>query len=518
MRAQLTKKGLYIQESAIKKKYGTDTLNAFKNSMILKTKNFKNFYTTLRVSASLKDDGEKILWCPKGIYHVYKHPKTKKYRVKIPLRVNRKKAEIDITVHLNIKKPELWEIGSFSENTTEDMLYDNQKIVVDHLCKYVFTKKHDKRGMSHCTLVMGAGIGKSRTAIAIILRKKMDALIIAPNVYMLNQWYDELIACDINPDDIGLYYAKKKTIGKITVAVIDSILLAKDDVFSNIGFVVYDEIQLLCSKERVKVFRKVNSVCNLGLTATPDSRTDNFGKAIDLNTGLLVHASDIDGFEVGEVSFTGTVIGIRYDGKPEFTIPQITEGGTMSAIETVKKLCEDPKRQKLITKITKYLYDRGVNLYVFSELRDYADALTKSIHGAGVPVAIEDSSGVHCIMGGTSTEERDRALDKTDKSVIVTTYGTSSVGVSISKMTGMLFGTSRKSGFIQKVGRILRRNSDQSIHRIVIDFIDNCSPLKKQLAGRKLAYREYGFDYQEIRTTFNKKFKLDKIGDILDKK
>ncbi len=85
---------------------------------------------------------------------------------------------------------------------------------------------------------------------------------------------------------------------------------------------------------------------------------------------------------------------------------------------------------------------------------------------------------------------------KTNARILLTTFGYSSTGISIDKMTAIVFATPRRANMQQILARILRRGGDLTITRRVIDIIDNRTPMRGQYADRALAYDFYWMDVE----------------------
>jgi hypothetical protein len=74
--------------------------------------------------------------------------------------------------------------------------------------------------------------------------------------------------------------------------------------------------------------------------------------------------------------------------------------------------------------------------------------------------------------------------------IVLTTYGYSRRGISLVDMTAIVLASPRRNGSRQILGRILRRGSDESIVRQVVDIVDVNTSLKSQYADRRKVYRE----------------------------
>ena len=82
--------------------------------------------------------------------------------------------------------------------------------------------------------------------------------------------------------------------------------------------------------------------------------------------------------------------------------------------------------------------------------------------------------------------------------VVLTTYGYSRRGISLADMTSIVLATPRRNGMRQVLGRILRRGSDESIVRQVVDVVDVCTGLRGQAADRRKIYKEKGYPVARV--------------------
>ena len=86
--------------------------------------------------------------------------------------------------------------------------------------------------------------------------------------------------------------------------------------------------------------------------------------------------------------------------------------------------------------------------------------------------------------------------------VVLTTYGFSRRGISLPDMTALVLASPRRHGSTQTLGRILRRGSDESILRVIVDVVDVCTGLKSQSTERKRAYTMKGYPVTKIKYSY----------------
>jgi hypothetical protein len=125
--------------------------------------------------------------------------------------------------------------------------------------------------------------------------------------------------------------------------------------------------------------------------------------------------------------------------------------------------------------------------------------------------SISEPTEVGVLRGGASA--KDCASAKHAR-IVLTTYGYSRRGVSLTNMTTLILASPRRNGLHQIVGRITRSGSDQSIIRQVIDIKDMCSPLKNQNSERRKVYKDRKYPIVMVEHTYDGDLKnIPGIGD-----
>jgi len=120
---------------------------------------------------------------------------------------------------------------------------------------------------------------------------------------------------------------------------------------------------------------------------------------------------------------------------------------------------------------------------IFSELREHLVRIQQYIKNAGIP------SEISVLMSGVAEDTLEIAKEYKEH-VVLTTYGFSKVGISLSSMTSVILATPRRHGTAQIIGRILRKGSDETIIREVYDIVDMNIGLKSQYTTRSKTYKE----------------------------
>jgi superfamily II DNA or RNA helicase len=139
-------------------------------------------------------------------------------------------------------------------------------------------------------VVLPTGAGKTHVAIMAIADKKRSALIVAPTLDLVRQWYDLLgVTFGI---EIGVVGGGDYDVRPITVTTYDSAHLHMERFGAKFGLVVFDECHHLPSEAYALAARACLAPFRLGLTATPE-RTDGRDAILDELVGPVVYRRDI---------------------------------------------------------------------------------------------------------------------------------------------------------------------------------------------------------------------------------
>ena len=414
-------------------------------------------------------------------------------------------------------------------------LFSNQKIVLSHLLKNVYTPQNFKTGKSSCILNMKAGQGKTYLSMALIAQLKQKTLIIVPTSILLAQWTTE-IHSNMPDITVGSYYTKKKQDGDIIIMICNSALSTKFifntvktnktkdkttmnsiSYFKQFGLVIFDEVHKYCSPKLRKIFAKAQARYVLGISATTNSRLDKLDIISQHYLGNVIHADTIKEYDSGDVKFKVNVTTIKYNGPDEYTHALYSQStGFISHPLMVNQICADPHRKILLCNELEKIYYNKANAFVFADRRKYLEELaymlsdrvqcqsldeisqllryfiTESSHvdkiikniiefiDPGCNIAIPELS---VLLGGAGILDIENAKNRGQ--IIFSTYSFLDTGVSIERMTHLLVATPRRHGWEQIIGRITRITGDISITRQIILISDSKTSLSKQMTFAK---------------------------------
>jgi superfamily II DNA or RNA helicase len=147
-----------------------------------------------------------------------------------------------------------------------------------------------KRARGRGVVVLPTGAGKSHVALLAIDDKRRSALVIAPTLELVRQWYDLLRASFGAP--VGVVGGGEHEVLPLTVTTYDSAYLHMEHFGARFGLVVFDE----CHHLPGATYRLAAELClapyRLGLTATPE-RADGLEAAFDELIGPVVYTKNI---------------------------------------------------------------------------------------------------------------------------------------------------------------------------------------------------------------------------------
>lgn len=378
-------------------------------------------------------------------------------------------------------------------------LYDYQQEILNYLLK-----KYNDSSQKICYLQMDTGLGKTRVGCALVNELKCPALIVVPTIAIGYQWIDEFI--ELYPIMKTGFYHNNCKIGPdkydIVVIVVNTFCKKEPNFVNGYGIIIYDEAHEYYTLCNSKVLWLAQTKYVLGLSATPLDRPDELDKYVTFHLGNPVLAKDIS--NISSVKFTAKVKCINYHSDQCENI--ITNKGTMSSILTIGKLIQDPDRIKLIINEIRRLYIEGHGIFVFAEHRDFLNILKQHLLDLSVSTETDlNDSDASIFKGGihNSVVQNAKVMSKIKSHVILTTYGYSRRGISLTEMTALIMATPRRNGIKQIIGRILRRGSDESIVRNIIDIVDIRCNLRSQYFDRKKIYTQKGYSIETIKVESN---------------
>lgn len=377
--------------------------------------------------------------------------------------------------------------------------FDEQTKLADYIVNLFATRPR----YAACTLLdLRAGYGKTMVAAAVICGLGVKTAYIVLNKYLAEQ----------AADDFGAYIGPEY-VGAIDIIVINSALtkLRRDEY----GLVVFDEVHAYCSDKRKNIFSVANCPYMLGMTASSAHRRDKFDKISHEWLCGITYASDVVPDIYNTEMFDKRAFVVEYYGAPEHTRTLKHEvTGDVFTHYMHQQFMGDDDRNMMLTELVVALYTfrkrvamespPGVSfelcagqvdclhtIMIFVEELDMMyKAVSMIVDRLGTNNEDVYAPEIAELRGGISAEERETAV--TNARILFATYGYGGTGISIQRVTAIVFWQPRRNGMLQILGRKLRRGSFAGMPRIAVDVVDKNTCLRKQFETRELAYKEHG--------------------------
>ncbi|MCU0662386.1 MAG: DEAD/DEAH box helicase family protein [Myxococcota bacterium] len=144
--------------------------------------------------------------------------------------------------------------------------------------------------MGRGVVVLPTGAGKSLVAVQAIAAKNRSALVVAPTLDLVRQWYD-LLRTSFGVE-VAIIGGGDYGVLPLTVTTYDSAYLHMEHLGNRFGLVVFDECHHLPSEAYTLAAQACLAPFRLGLSATPE-RPDGRHALLDALIGTVVYRKDI---------------------------------------------------------------------------------------------------------------------------------------------------------------------------------------------------------------------------------
>ncbi len=331
------------------------------------------------------------------------------------------------------------------------------------------------------TLSAPTGGGKTVMGLYLIAKRKQPALVVVHTRELLNQWIDRAAAfLDIPVEEIGIIGGGKQRIGgRLTIAMVQTLVKCADDIVPHIGHLVVDECHRTPSRTFTDAVTAFDCKYMLGLSATP-WRRDKLSQLIFWHLGDVQH--EVDRAELQEAGhiLKAEIVTRKTDFStacdPSAEYPRM-----------LKELTEDHARNCLIARDVASQVGHGVSL-VLSDRKDHCHAI-QSI--------LRDRHGIDAVVltGDTPTRQREdivASLNNGRVPVLVATGQLIGEGFDCRCLSRLFIVTPIKfdGRLLQYVGRILRPGPGTATPR-VYDYVDlNVGPLAAAARARQKVYQQ----------------------------
>lgn len=367
-------------------------------------------------------------------------------------------------------------------------------------------------------------------ALYMASKLRVKTMVVCHTTSLMNQWA-ERIAQFMPTARIGIVQQSVAQVADVDIIIASLKTLAiknfEKGFFDDVGFVVWDEVHLMCTNTFSQAFPKCSSKYSLGLSATPyrKDRCDVifqyfigpvlYNMKREKNSEIIAQCITLlipeDEIQIkynyrGKVMYTSSLSNVLYNDKRSDRIVEMIVDHAMKG-RKILILGEYIKHLKdLMKRLIKRETEERAKI-VKCRIEEALKGLNMVIPLAAAPLevkhmilkSLEDSFEEYIFTYGLYLGEMNieqRSISE-GKDVILGTYKLASVGMDVPHLNTLIMASPRKE-IEQSVGRIMRKE-DGEIKPLIIDIIDNHGMFKNQSRTRKKFYKEYGYTIEHIR-------------------
>jgi len=397
------------------------------------------------------------------------------------------------------------------EQFTEQLLVtaytsDNQKIdAYDYQITAVHKALTNKRGVLQCVTSSGKSL-ILYIIIRILLSKALDMkfLLVVPSINLVSQMYSDFES--YGWDDIHKYCTRLCTgytpdFSKNVLISTWQSLNKTPKFFEKYETLIIDEVhQAKCLSIKTIAQSCTNADFRIGTTGTiPDEKSDqmNIFGYLGQVVYKIGYAELMDRNIISKIKIVNLILKYPKDMVDKNKI----KGGRPYPEE--KATCNNyPNRNTIIKMIIDNTKD-GDNTLILAENIEHLNMITTYLEDV-----LPEKYMIVNIHGKTKTSEREvirKAMNDESNMILVASYGTMSLGVSINKIHNIIFASSYKSKIkiLQSIGRGLRKHKEKN-GLTLYDLVDDLTWVKrtgtigmnhiyKHYIERKKYYKEQGF-------------------------
>lgn len=335
----------------------------------------------------------------------------------------------------------------------------------------------DRRG----SIVLPTGAGKTFVAIRAIQRASCPAVIVAPTIDLLHQWYSRLV--NAFQTDVGVYYGGEKLVRPLTVTTYHSagdLIAAYGNTFK---LIIFDEVHHLPAPSWGETALMSPALFRLGLTATypEDFEQANGRWRVDDLIGPIVYSQRIDDL-VGERLAEYRTERIRIDLTPDEQRQYDADFAIYSGFFRSRQLQKSHGAGWLFELMRLSAFDKGARRALLARnrilrllagcegkfakldnlLREYSlEQILVFTENNTVVYAISRRYLIPALTHETKAAERKHILDGFQsghyRAIVTSKVLNEGVDVPEAKIAIVLGGTSSAREYIQRLGRVLRK-------------------------------------------------------------
>ena len=347
----------------------------------------------------------------------------------------------------------------------------NKEIVLrDYQQEGIERVKNDGGGL----LIYPTGAGKTVTAIKLAAELNLKTLFLVNTDVLVEQVQAE--ASRLLGQEIGLIKGPIANIRDFTVASVQTLVRNRVHLYKNsFGLVFQDECHLAAAETFQQVLSELNAKYVVGLSGTPDDRTDGLGWLLYHSIGPTRHKVSSSVLEKAGVILKPIIKEVNC--KAWYTK---REWRPEDKIQHIKSLVKCKKRNEFLVDYIFNLVKSDHNVVVFTELVDHAIDLHKMLE---TKYEEQFGSKLNSILyhGRLTTKERTvefQRLRNNESTCTIATYQICGTGLDVKPWTDIVEATPITSPTMlkQSIGRI-RRATLGKCRCVVHDIVDINDPL-----------------------------------------
>lgn len=327
--------------------------------------------------------------------------------------------------------------------------------------------------------------GKTIAAIGIIVKRKVNTLILTHSKQLLEQWQERLKVFTEGVEIGVIGGGKNKPSKEIDVATYQSFINRKENtikpLIAEYSQVIIDECHHISAAGFEQVLNEVHAKYVLGLTATP-SRQDGLQKIMFMLAGPVRQKVVSD----KQNTFSLNVNVTHILDIPPSELSDVEERPHISDI--YKWVASNEKRNMKIVFDIKQACLANANPLVLTERREHAKLLHELLLNEGIEVAL--------LYGSMKAKERKEAnLKLSTAEVIVATGKYIGEGFDLPKLDTLFLAMpiAWKGTLAQYAGRLHREHEGKTAVTIV-DYVDiNLPMLERMFKKREKSYKNMGY-------------------------
>ncbi|MBI5959710.1 MAG: DEAD/DEAH box helicase [Chloroflexi bacterium] len=331
------------------------------------------------------------------------------------------------------------------------------------------------------SIVLPTGAGKTFVAIHAIHRANRSAVVVAPTIDLLHQWYGRLV--NAFETAVGVYYGGEKTIQSLTVTTYHS----AGDLIAEHGnafkLIIFDEVHHLPAPSWGETALMSPSPFRLGLTATyPEAHEQTDGRwNLDDLIGPIVYTERIDdlvGAQLAEYRTERVRIDLTPDERARYTADHAIYAGFFRSRQLQRThgadwLMELMRLSAFDTEARRALLarQRMIDLLAGAEgkLKVLDNLLSEYFHEQTLVFTETNAAAytiarrhlIPVITHETKAAERKHILDGFQagqyRAIVTSRVLNEGVDVPEAKIAVVLGGTASAREYIQRLGRVLRK-------------------------------------------------------------